>query len=134
MEPNQISSRLADLETHGRDESFHPTIPPQLIVYPESTEQVSEIMKICHRTRTPVVPFGVGTSLEGHITPLHGGLSMDLTRMNRILEVPLHFTLSLVFAIQINDEDFNCRVEAGLTRKSLNEALRTTGKRQDQVF
>jgi len=81
-----------------------------------------------------VVPFGVGTSLEGHITPLHGGLSMDLTRMNRILEVPLHFTLSLVFAIQINDEDFNCRVEAGLTRKSLNEALRTTGKRQDQVF
>eukprot|EP00210_Caulerpa_lentillifera_P001067 g1029.t1 len=113
LEPHQISSRPADLETHGRDESFHPSTPPQLLVYPESTQQVCEVLKICHASGTPVVPFGVGTSLEGHIAALKGGICMDLTRMNRILE--------------INDRDFNCRVQTGVTRKSLNEALRTSG-------
>ena len=86
---------------------------PDAVVFPESTEETAEIVKICRRHATPIVPFGTGTSLEGHVVALNGGISVDMTRMNRVLEV--------------NAEDLDCTVEPGVTRKALNTYLRDTG-------
>jgi len=101
------------LEQHGRDESFHPSAPPDAVVYAESNEEVAEIVKLCRQHGVPIIPYGTGTSLEGHVAALQGGVCIDLTHMNQVLEV--------------NAEDLDCRVQAGVTRKQVNHHLRNTG-------
>lgn len=100
-------------ETHAHGEANAATHTPDAVVFPETTEEVSSLLKLCHENRIPVTPFGAGTSLEGHVTPVAGGISLDLTRMNRVLAV--------------NDEDLDGRVEAGVTRRQLNTYLRDHG-------
>jgi D-lactate dehydrogenase (cytochrome) len=101
------------LQQHGRDESWHAPTPPQGVVYPESTTEVVEIVKLCATHRVPMIPFGVGTSVEGQVLAMHGGVSIDLSRMNRVLEV--------------NVDDLDATVEAGITRKQLERELRGSG-------
>ncbi len=109
----RLSTAAAVREQHGKDVSYHAGAAPDAVAFAESTEEVAEIVRICARHKTPVVPFGTGTSLEGHIAALSGGVSLDVSRMDAILEV--------------NREDLDCRVQAGVTRKALNEYLRDTG-------
>lgn len=109
----RLSTAAAVREQHGKDVSFHEGHPPDAVAFAETTEEVAAIVRLCAEHETPVVPFGTGTSLEGHIAALHGGVCIDLGRMNAILEV--------------NGEDLDCRVQAGVTRKQLNEYLRDTG-------
>ncbi|MDJ0611680.1 MAG: FAD-linked oxidase C-terminal domain-containing protein [Kiloniellales bacterium] len=110
---DRLSTSLAVREQHGRDESYHPTQAPDAVAFARSTEEVAEIVKVCAEHKRPVIPFGTGTSLEGHIAALHGGISIDVSQMAEVLEV--------------NAEDLDCRVQAGVTRKQLNEYLRDTG-------
>ncbi len=100
-------------EQHGRDVVHHESFPPDAVVFPASTEEVAEIVRICAQHETPVIPYGAGTSLEGHIAALHGGVCIDLSQMDEILE--------------INEKDLDCRVQAGVTRELLNSRLRDTG-------
>ncbi|KAK9802566.1 hypothetical protein WJX73_004401 [Symbiochloris irregularis] len=101
------------LEASDALRSIRDSVPPQAVVQPESTEQVAQIVKACAQSRTPIIPFGAGTSLEGHIAALHGGICIDTTQMSQVLEV--------------NVEDMDCRVQAGVTRKQLNEYLKDSG-------
>ena len=109
----RLTRSAAMRETHGRDESWHPVSPPDAVAFAETTEEVAAIVRICAAHRLPIIPFGAGTSLEGHVSAVHGGLSLDLSRMSRIIEV--------------NAEDLDVRVEAGVMRKTLNDYLRDTG-------
>ncbi|MDA8637782.1 FAD-binding protein [Rhodospirillales bacterium] len=110
---DRLSTATAILEQHGRDESFHPTMPPEAVVFVQSTDEVSRVVSACAERNVPVIPYGTGTSLEGHVAALQGGVSIDVTQMNEIL--------------QVNNEDLDCRVQPGVTRKQLNEHLRDTG-------
>jgi D-lactate dehydrogenase (cytochrome) len=110
---DRLSTSMAVREHHGNDLTYHEGHPPDAVAFAETTEEVGEIVRICAASRIPVVPFGTGTSLEGHIAALKGGVCIDLSRMNAVLEV--------------NDQDLDCRVQAGVTRKQLNEYLRDTG-------
>jgi D-lactate dehydrogenase (cytochrome) len=100
-------------EHHGKDESYFPYAPPDAVVFPESTGEVRDIVGICRRHRTPMIPFGVGTSLEGHVLAIHGGVCVDLSRMNKVLAV--------------HEADLDAVVQAGVTRKQLNEHIRHSG-------
>lgn len=110
---DRLSTAPAVRERHGKDESYHPSVPPDAVAFAQSTDEVSAIVKVCARHKLPVIPYATGTSLEGHVAALQGGISVDVMQMNRILEV--------------NVEDLDCRVEPGVTRKELNEHLRDTG-------
>jgi D-lactate dehydrogenase (cytochrome) len=110
---DRLSTSAAICEQHGRDESYHAPHAPDAVAFAQSTEEVAAIVGLCARYKTPVIAFGTGTSLEGHVAALHGGVCIDLSRMNRIL--------------QVNAEDLDATVEAGVTRKQLNEYLRDTG-------
>jgi D-lactate dehydrogenase (cytochrome) len=98
---------------HGRDESPFDTIPPDCVVFPSTTMEVAEVVRLCARYRVPVIAYGAGTSIEGHILAVEGGVSVDLGRMNKVLAV--------------NREDATATVEAGVTRKQLHVALEPTG-------
>jgi len=110
---DRLSTSTAVLERHGKDESYHASIPPDAVAHIESTEEVAEIVKICAKHKVPVIPYGTGTALEGNVAALHGGVSIDMMAMNQVLEV--------------NTEDLDCIVQPGVTRKQLNEYLRDTG-------
>ena len=100
-------------EQHGRDESFHASAPPEAVAFVENNEEVAEIVRICVQYQKPIIPFGTGTSLEGHVAALQGGVCLDVSGMNQVLEV--------------NENDLDCRVQAGVTRKELNQHLRNSG-------
>ena len=109
----RVTNSPASCMRHGQDESYHAPFPPDAVAYPTSTAEVAAIVKICSSHRVPMVPYGVGTSLEGHIAALRGGVCIDMGRMNRVIEV--------------HADDMDARVEAGTTRKQLNSHLRDTG-------
>ncbi|MEM7251203.1 MAG: FAD-linked oxidase C-terminal domain-containing protein [Pseudomonadota bacterium] len=110
---DRLSTSMALREQHGRDESYHQALPPDAVVFVESTDEVAEIVKVCARHNVPIIPYGTGTSLEGHVCALEGGISLDMSRMDAVLEV--------------NPEDMDCTVQPGVTRKALNEYLRDSG-------
>ena len=109
----RLSTGQSVREIHGRDEAYTTPALPDAVAFPNDTADVSAIMKICSAHACPVVPFGIGTSLEGHVVPVHGGISVDTSRMKQILEV--------------HDQDLDAVVQPGVTRGQLNEDLRATG-------
>lgn len=100
-------------EQHGVDESFHPAALPDAVVQPTSTEEAAAIVRVCARHGAPLVPFGAGTSLEGHVQAIQGGISVDMREMNRI--------------VRLSVEDLDVTVQAGVTRKQLDAAIRPEG-------
>jgi D-lactate dehydrogenase (cytochrome) len=110
---NKLVTSEAVRMQHGNTLTWLPNAPPDAVVFAESREDVIDAVRICAAHDAPIVPFGVGTSLEGHVNALHGGLSLDCSRMNRVLAV--------------HTEDLDCVVEPGITRKILNSQLRDSG-------
>lgn len=110
---DRFSTSGAVREHHGKDESYHQNFPPEGVAFATSTEEVSAIVKICARHKLPIIPFGTGTSLEGGVAALRGGITIDVSGMNRI--------------VRVSADDLDVTVEAGVTRKRLNEHLRDTG-------
>src|SRR3954469_22757561 len=109
----RLQTGQAIREQHGHTTTYIPTQAPDAVVWPETTEEVQEVVRVCAEHRVPVIAFGVGSSLEGHVNAPGGGISLDTSRMNRVLEV--------------NPEDLDCTVEPGVTREALNHYLRDTG-------
>jgi D-lactate dehydrogenase (cytochrome) len=110
---SQYSAALVVREQHGRDESSFSVPPPAAVVFAESTQDVADAVKLAAQFKVPVIPFGVGSSLEGHLLAVQGGISLDVGRMNQVLA--------------INAEDLTVTVQAGVTRKQLNEAVKSNG-------
>ena len=110
---DRVTSNQVVLERHGRDESYHTPSLPDIVVFPISAEEVSQVMIIASKHEIPVTPFGLGTSLEGHVIPYHGGISLDLSLMDRIVEV--------------YPNDFLVKVQPGVTRTKLNNELKKHG-------
>lgn len=110
---DRFSTAQAVRDHHGRDESPFPLTPPDAVVYAHTTEEVVAIVDACREHRFPIIAFGVGSSLEGHLLAVQGGLTIDLSQMNRMLAV--------------NPEDLTATVQAGVTRKQLNEHIKDTG-------
>ena len=109
----RYSQAMAVREQHGRDESAFSLPPPSAVVFAESTQDVADAVALAAAHQTPVIPFGVGSSLEGHLLAVQGGISIDLGRMDRVLS--------------INAEDLTVTVQPGVTRKALNEAVKSEG-------
>ena len=109
----QCSTALAVREQHGRDESVFTVPPPAAVVFAESTQDVADAVALAAQHRVPVIPFGVGSSLEGHLLAVQGGISLDVSRMNRVLA--------------INADDLTVTVQPGVTRKAVNEAVKDQG-------
>jgi len=109
----QLSTAAAVREHHGRDESAYPPMPPDAVVFARSTEDVAALVTLAAEHRVPVIPYGVGSSLEGHLLAIEGGVSVDLSQMNRVLAV--------------NSEDLTVTVQAGVTRMQLNNEIKHTG-------
>jgi D-lactate dehydrogenase (cytochrome) len=109
----RLSVGQALREQHGHTTSWIPNQPPDAVIFVENAEEIGEIVRVCAAHRTPVIPFGTGSSLEGHVNAPFGGISIDLSRMNRVLAV--------------HAEDFDCVVEPGVTRTQLNTHLRDMG-------
>jgi len=117
----QFSSNAYDLERHGRGESYHPTRPPDLVAAPSEEQDVRELVQYCFKHRIPLVPFGAGTSVEGHVNALFGGVCLDMSEFQSITDVP---------DVTSSDSEYpdpHVTVGAGVTRMRLNEALRHTG-------
>ncbi|PPR21776.1 MAG: putative FAD-linked oxidoreductase [Alphaproteobacteria bacterium MarineAlpha10_Bin3] len=110
---DRLSTAAAVRDHHASGEDYLPPAAPDAVCFVHSTEEVCAIVKICAAHGVPVIPYGTGTSLEGHVIAVHGGVSIDLSQMDAVL--------------QVNSEDIDCRVQAGVTRKQLNEYLRDTG-------
>lgn len=110
---DRFSLAQAVRDHHGKDESPFPPIAPDAVVFAESTDDVVAVVDLCRQYRHPLIPYGVGSSLEGHLLAVQGGVSVDLSRMNRVLSVAA--------------EDLTVTVQAGVTRKQLNTEIRDTG-------
>jgi D-lactate dehydrogenase (cytochrome) len=110
---DKVSTAAAVREHHGKDASYHAAYPPDAVLFAGTTEDVADAVRLCAADRVPVIAYGTGTSLEGHVAALDGGLCIDLSQMDRVLRV--------------SPGDLDCTVEAGVTRKRLNEYLRDTG-------
>ncbi len=110
---NKLSTADAVRKQHANNTTWLPNEAPDAVVYAASTEEVQAVVGICAEHKVPVIPFGTGTSLEGHVNAPLGGVSVDLMEMNRIIEV--------------HPEDLDCVIEPGVTRKRLNEHLRDQG-------
>ena len=100
-------------EHHSHGQNVTDAGMPDVVVFPHSNEEVAEVARLCHEARMPMVPFGAGSSLEGHVAAVHGGVSVDLTQMAQVLEV--------------DADALDCRVQAGVTRLQLNDAVRSEG-------
>ena len=109
----QYSSSQAVREQHGRDEGSLQAPPPSAVVFAESTQDVSDVVKLASEYNVPIIPYGAGSSLEGHLLAIQGGISLDVSRMNQVLS--------------INADDLTVTVQPGITRKQLNEAIKDTG-------
>ena len=110
----QCSTALVVREQHGRDESAYTHVPPPAaVVFAESTTDVADAVKLAAQFKVPVIPFGVGSSLEGHLLAVQGGISLDVSRMNRV--------------VSVNAEDLTVTVQPGVTRKAVNEAVKSDG-------
>ena len=110
---DQFSTALVVREQHGRDESAFDIAPPAAVVFAHSTQDVATAVQLAAQYCVPVIPFGIGSSLEGHLLAVQGGISLDVSRMNAVLS--------------INAEDLTVTVQPGVTRKQLNEAVKSTG-------
>ena len=110
---DRLSTVAAVRAQHGRDESFHAPHDPDAVAFAKSTAEVAAIVKVCARFGTPVIPYGTGTSLEGHVAALAGGVCLDVSGMDEV--------------VAVNAEDLDVTVQAGVTRKQLNHHLRDTG-------
>lgn len=113
IDADRISTNETVIEQHSKDESYHTPSNPDVVVFPKTTEEVSEIMKIANQYEVPVVPFGLGSSLEGHVIPYDNGISMDFSLMKQIVE--------------IREKDFLVTVQPGITREELNAELKKYG-------
>ncbi len=109
----RLSMSAAVREQHGHDESFHAAYAPDAVVFANSTQDVVRTVQLCAQHRTPIIAYGTGTSLEGHVAALRGGVCIDVSGMNEIL--------------QVNQEDLDCRVQTGVRRIQLNDYLHDTG-------
>ncbi len=109
----RCSTAAAVREQHGRDESPYPVTPPDAVVFCESTDEVGAVVALAAEHGVPVIPYGIGSSLEGHLLAVQGGISVDVSRMNRI--------------VRLNPEDLTVTVEAGVTREQLNREIKDTG-------
>jgi D-lactate dehydrogenase (cytochrome) len=109
----QFSTAQAVREQHGRDESVYEVPPPAAVVFAQSTQDVADAVALAAAHQVPVIPFGVGSSLEGHLLAVQGGISIDVSRMNQVLSV--------------NAEDLTVTVQPGVTRKAVNEAVKSEG-------
>ena len=109
----QCSTALAVRQQHGRDEGTMDAPPPAAVVFAESTRDVQDAVRLAAQYRTPIIPFGAGSSLEGHLLAVQGGISLDVSRMNQLLSV--------------NADDLTVTVQPGITRKQLNDAIKDTG-------
>src|SRR5467141_3545485 len=110
---NRLVTSQAVREQHANTTTWIANEPPDVVVFPQATSDVQDIVRVCAERRVPIIPFGTGTSLEGHVNAPYGGVSIDFRDMNRVLAV--------------NTEDLDCVVEPGITRKQLNEHLRDQG-------
>jgi D-lactate dehydrogenase (cytochrome) len=110
---NRLVTSRAVREQHGHTTTWVPNEPPDAVLFPQSTDDVQQAVRICARHGVPLIPFGTGTSFEGHVNAPRGGLCLDLKDMNRVLAV--------------HAEDFDCVIEPGITRSQLNEYLRDQG-------
>jgi len=110
---NRLVTSLAVRQQHGHTLTWIPNQPPDAVVFPQNTEEVAAIVKLCAAHGVPVIAFGTGTSLEGHVNAPFGGVSIDMGMMKKV--------------VAVNTEDLDCVVEAGVTRKELNEHLRDQG-------
>jgi D-lactate dehydrogenase (cytochrome) len=110
---DRVTASAVVRDHHSRGESYHPSAPPDLVTFPHSTEEISSIVRVCAERDVPIVAFGAGTSLEGQVLALRGGVCVDLTRMNKILRVSI--------------EDLDVTVQAGVTHRQLAAHLKNTG-------
>src|SRR6476619_564214 len=110
---DRATTNPTQLEHHSHGESWHDHAPPDVVVFPTGRDEVGALMKVAARYQAPVIPFGIGSSLEGHVNAFSGGMSIDFSRMNRVL--------------QVNADDLDATVEAGVTHRQLNKALNNTG-------
>jgi len=109
----RITTNAALREHHSHGQDTHPPVLPDAVAFAQTSEEAARLLAVCHAHAVPLVPWGAGTSVEGLVTPVHGGITLDLSRMTRIIEV--------------SQADLDCRIEAGVTREQLNSHLRDTG-------
>src|SRR5262245_21899717 len=113
LDAERVMTGVDERRRHGTDEGWLAPASPDVVVYPRDTEEAAAVVRVCRKHGAPIVPFGAGTSLEGHVAALRGGVSVDMTRMNRILRLSV--------------EDLDVTVQAGVTRRQLDEKLRPEG-------